>query len=55
MDLSWIGMGFGIILFTVLIGKYFKTSKYAYFKINLNCESCGDVTNGFKCPKCENI
>jgi hypothetical protein len=55
MSLLWIGMVFGIILFTILIGKYFEISKYGYFKINLNCESCGDKTNGFKCPKCKNI
>lgn len=48
-------MGFGTTLFTILTRKYFKTSKYDYFKINLNCEFCGDKINGFKCPKYKNI
>ena len=50
----WIGIGLGIVLTTALIIKYIKTSKYDYFKIDLNCKNCGDRTNGLKCPKCEN-
>ncbi len=54
MVMLWIGIGFGIVLITALIIKYIKTSKYDYVKIDLNCKNCGDITNGLKCPKCEN-
>ena len=53
MVLLWIGIALGISLFIVLSIKYSKTSKFDYVKVNLHCESCGDKTNGFKCPKCE--
>ncbi len=53
MVLLWIGIALGVALFIVLSIKYTKTSKFDYVKINLHCESCGDKTNGFKCPKCE--
>ena len=23
-------------------------------QLNSHCETCGDVTNGLKCPQCEN-
>jgi len=53
MVLLWIGIGLGITLIGVLIQKYVKTPKYDYLKVDLHCIKCGDRTNGFKCPQCE--
>lgn len=38
-----------------VVGKYVQTPQYDYVKIALHCESWGDKTDGFTCPKCENI
>jgi len=55
MVMLWIGIGLGILTIAILILKYTKTPKYDYVKIDLNCNICGDRTNGLKCPKCEAI
>ena len=54
MTLLLIGIGIGIGIMAILIKKYFQTPRYDYFKIDLHCTTCGDVTNGLKCPRCEN-
>ena len=53
MVLLWIGIGIGLVLIGVMIQKYLKTPKYDYVKVDLHCIKCGDRTNGFKCPQCE--
>ena len=53
MTLLLIGIAVGITLMIGLIIKYIKTPKFDYVKIDLHCKNCGDVTNGLKCPKCE--
>jgi len=54
MVFLWIGVGIGILLVGMLIRKYVKTPKYNYVNVDLYCKTCGDRTNGFKCPLCEN-
>lgn len=53
MVMLWIGIGLGIMLISAMIIKYTRTPKYDCVRIDLHCKSCGDVTNGLKCPKCE--
>ena len=53
MTLLLIGIAVGITLMIGLIIKYIKTPKFDYVKIDFHCKNCGDVTNGLKCPKCE--
>ncbi len=43
----------GILIVTVLIYKYTKTSKYDVLGFSARCKICGDKINGLKCPKCE--
>ena len=54
MTLLWVSIGLGIAFAGILIRKYLNTHKYDYVKMNLHCKNCGDLTNGLKCPQCEN-
>lgn len=54
MTLLWVAIGLGIAFAGILIRKYLNTHKYDYVKLNLHCQNCGDLTNGLKCPQCEN-
>lgn len=54
MTILWVAIGLGIVFVGFLIRKYMNTHKYDYVQLNLNCKNCGDLTNGLKCPQCEN-
>jgi len=54
MTFLWIAIGLGIVFAGILIRKYMNTHKYDYVQLNRHCKNCGDITNGLKCPQCEN-
>ena len=54
MTILWVAIGLGIVCVGILIRKYMNAHKYDYVQLNLHCKICGDVTNGLKCPHCEN-
>ena len=54
MTLLWVAIGLGIAFAGILIRKDLNTHKYDYVQLNLHCKNCGDLTNGLKCPQCEN-
>ena len=53
MMLWLVAAAIGILIVTVLIYKYLKTSKYDVVGFSAYCRICGDKINGLKCSKCE--